>query len=140
MNKGLVSAITALVKESPEDDDETPDDVEAVQEDVEVRPITEDEEGFDSSYELPLDIALVGCSNGDLKMFDEALCGPDAKHGQEALEYKINQLGKLGTWKVVDLPAGHTAILCSEVVKVKQVQMVTFKAIGSELWLEATNR
>ena len=87
---------------------------------VEVGPIAEDEEAFDSSYKLPPDITLVKCSNGDPKTFNEALCGPDAKHWQEALEYKINQLEKLGTWKVVDLPAGHTAIPCSEVVRVKR--------------------
>ena len=87
MNKSLIAAIMALVEEPPEDDNKVPADVEAVQENVEVKLIVEDKEGFDSLYELPPDISLVGCSNGDPKMFDEALHGPDAKHWQEALEY-----------------------------------------------------
>ena len=45
--------------------------------------------------------------------------GLESKHWQEALEYEINQLEKLGTWEVKDLLAGHTAIPCSEVLKVK---------------------
>jgi len=53
-------------------------------------------------------------------MLDEALHGPDAKHWQEALEYKIGQLEKLEMWEVIDLPPGHTAIPFSEVLKVKQ--------------------
>ena len=48
------------------------------------------------------------------------LQGPDAKHWQETLEYKIGQLVKLETWEVTYLPPGHTTILFSEVLKVKQ--------------------
>ena len=55
----------------------------------------------------------------DPKTLDEALRCPDTKHWQEALEYKIGQLEKLETWDIVDLPQGHTAIPCSEVIKVK---------------------
>jgi hypothetical protein len=33
---------------------------------------------------------------------------------------EISQLEKLGTWEGVDLPQGHMAILCNEVVRVKQ--------------------
>ena len=54
------------------------------------------------------------------KTLDEALRGPNAKEWQEALEYKIGQLEKLKTWVVEDLPQGHTAIPCSEVIKVKR--------------------
>ena len=46
--------------------------------------------------------------------------GPDAKHWQEALNYEIGQLEKLETWDVIDLPKGHTAMPCSEVIKVKR--------------------
>ena len=35
------------------------------------------------------------------------------------LEYEIGQLEKLETWDIIDLPQGHTAIPCSEVIKVK---------------------
>ena len=71
-------------------------------------------------YELPLDITALGHSNSDPKTFEEALHGPNAKEWQEALDYKINQLQKLGTWVVEDLPTGQTAIPCSEVVRVKR--------------------
>ena len=51
---------------------------------------------------------------------DKALRGPDAEEWRKALEYKINQLQKLGTWIVEDLPKGQTAIPCSEVLKIKR--------------------
>jgi hypothetical protein len=102
MNEGLVAAIVF--------DDEVLDD----------EPLEDVEDDFDCPYDLPPDIALVGCSNGDPKTFDEALRGPNVKEWQEALAYEISQLEKLGTWEVTDLPAGHTAIPCSEVVRVKR--------------------
>ena len=52
-------------------------------------------------------------------MLDKALRRPNAKEWQEALKYEISQLEKLKTWVVEDLPRGHTAIPCSEVIKVK---------------------
>ena len=58
--------------------------------------------------------------NSEPKSLDKALQGPKAKEWQTALEYKINQLEKLGTWVVEDLPKQHTAIPCSEVLKIKQ--------------------
>jgi hypothetical protein len=80
--------------------------------------VDEDIEGYyNDSYQLPPDITLTSSAYLDPKMLDEALRGPDAKHWQEALEYKISQLEKLGTWEVVDLPLGHTTIPCSEVVR-----------------------
>ena len=74
----------------------------------------------DYLYELPLDIAALGHSDLDPKTFEEALHGPNAKEWQEALDYKISQLQKLGTWVMEDLPTGQTAIPCSEVVRVKR--------------------
>ncbi|KAG2750195.1 hypothetical protein P692DRAFT_20687460, partial [Suillus brevipes Sb2] len=34
----------------------------------------------------------------------QALRGPDAQEWQEALDYEISQLEKLGTWELADLP------------------------------------
>ena len=65
------------------------------------------------------EFALGGSHGSDSKTLDEALRGPDAQKWQEVLQYEISQLEKLGTWEVEDLPAGHTAIPCSEVMKVK---------------------
>ena len=62
----------------------------------------------DYIYELPLDVAALGHSDSDPKTFEEAL------------DYEINQLQKLGTWVIEDLPTGQTAIPCSEVVRVKR--------------------
>ena len=87
---------------------------------VDMEPIEVDDEDDDSSYELPPDIALVRCSNGNPKMLDKALHGPNAKEWQEALQYEINQLEKFNTWVVMDLPPGQMTIPCSEVVRVKQ--------------------
>ena len=66
------------------------------------------------------DFALIGGLNSELASIDEALHGPDAHKWQEALNYEINQLEKMGTWVVEDLPAGHTAIPCTEVLRIKQ--------------------
>ena len=38
---------------------------------------------------------------------------------QEALEYEISQLEKLGTWIIEDLPVGQTAIPVQEVLEKK---------------------
>ena len=70
--------------------------------------------------DLPPDFALIGGLNSDPTSLDEALRGPDAQKWQEALDYEINQLEKMGTWIIEDLPAGHTAIPCSEVLRIKR--------------------
>ena len=77
-------------------------------------------EVYDYLYELPPDVTALGHSDSDPKTFEEALCGPNAKEWQEALDYEINQLQKLGTWVMEDLPTGQTAIPCSKVVRVKR--------------------
>lgn len=88
LNEGLVAAITTFVEEMPEDDKETP-----VNADVELtEEVNEDD---DSSYELPPDITLVGCLNGDPKTLDKALCGPNFKEWQEALKYFNKSAGKV---------------------------------------------
>jgi len=69
---------------------------------------------------LPPDFALVAPLNSEPQSLDKALHGPDAKQWQEALDYEIGQLEKLGTWTIEDLPKGHTPIPCSEVLKLKR--------------------
>ena len=68
---------------------------------------------------LPPDFALIAPLNYEPKTIDKALRGLDAEKWQEALVYEISQLEKLGTWIVEDLPKGHNAIPCSEVLKIK---------------------
>jgi Reverse transcriptase (RNA-dependent DNA polymerase) len=77
-------------------------------------------EHSEPTYNLPPDFAFIGFMNSEPKSLDEALRGPKAKEWQTALEYEINQLEKLGTWVVEELPKGHTAIPCSEVLKIKR--------------------
>ena len=71
-------------------------------------------------YHLPLDLAFVGIMDSEPKSLDEVLRGPKAREWQTALDYEISQLEKLNTWVVEDLPKEHTAIPCSEVLKIKQ--------------------
>ena len=95
MNDGLVAAIAQFVN-----------------------PLEEDPE--DQLDNLLPDFAVVACHPLHPITLDEALRGLDTQKWQEALAYKISQLEKLETWEVVDLLAGHTAILCSEVLRVKR--------------------
>ena len=74
----------------------------------------------DKTYHLPPDLAFVGIMDLEPKSLDEALRGPKAREWQTALDYEISQLEKLNTWVVEDLPKEHTAIPCSEVLKIKQ--------------------
>ena len=99
LNQGLVAAVSTL----PEEDttDEVDDDVY-------------------SPYNIPPDIALAGYSFSDPTTLDEALRGPNVTEWLKALDYEINQLEKLGTWVVEDLPPGQTAIPCTGVTRVKR--------------------
>ena len=78
MNEGLVAAVTAIVEEPPEDDE----DKHQPPVDTLVEPKYPDDD-----YELPPVIALMGYTHLDLKTLDKALHGPNAKEWQEALEY-----------------------------------------------------
>jgi len=69
---------------------------------------------------LPPDFATVGAMGTEPASIDEALRGPNAKEWQAALDYKISQLEKLGTWVLVDLPKGEPVIPCTEVLKEKR--------------------
>ena len=102
MNDGLVAAI---VFDNKEQDNKEPENTH---------------KDPDDHYNLPPDIALIGYASRDPKMLDEALHGLNAKEWQEALDHKISQLERHGTWVVQDLPLGQTAIPCSEVVRVKR--------------------
>ena len=50
--------------------------------------------------DLPPDFALISGLNSEPTSIDEALHGPDVKKWQEALDYEINQLEKMGTWVI----------------------------------------
>ena len=69
---------------------------------------------------LPPDFALIGGLDTEPTSIDEALRGSDAKEWEEALKYEINQLEKLKTWIIEDLPPGHKAIPSNEVLKYKR--------------------
>ena len=102
MNEGLVAAAVQchdLIDENQSDCEPENDDVTDL---------------------LPPDFALVGGFNSEPGSLDKALRGPDSKEWQTALEYEINQLEKLGTWVIEDLPKEHNAIPCGEVLKIKR--------------------
>lgn len=126
MNEGLVAAIAPFVEEIV-DDDEPTETIDEVPE--EPNDYIDDQD--DDAFDLPPDIALAGHYATDPSTLDEALRGPDAKEWQKALEYEISQLEKLGTWVVVDLPEGQTAIPCSEITRVKRGLMERSKVTES---------
>jgi len=80
----------------------------------------DDDDNNDSWYELPPDFALASAMGTEPRTFDEALRGPNAAQWQAAYDYELSQLEKLGTWEVVYLPEGETAIPFTEVLKVKR--------------------
>ena len=77
-------------------------------------------EDDDDIFHLPPDFATVGAMGTEPVSIDEALRGPNAKEWQAALEYEINQLEKLGSWVIENLPPGQTAIPNSIVLKEKK--------------------
>ena len=52
----------------------------------------------------------------------QVIHSPNANEWQAALDYKINQLEKLGTWVIEDLLKDKPIILCTEVLKVKPTE------------------
>ena len=80
----------------------------------------EEDDSIDSPYILPPEFALVGYAFSDPTTLDEALHCPNVKEWLKALDYKISQLERLGTWVVKDLPPGQSAIPCSGVTRVKR--------------------
>ena len=85
-----------------------------------INNLSEYSQNDDLNYLLPPDFAFVGNLCSEPKTLDEALQGSGAKEWQTALDYKIGQLEKLGTWVVEDLPKGQSAIPCGEVLKIKR--------------------
>jgi Reverse transcriptase (RNA-dependent DNA polymerase) len=102
MNKGLVTAIAPFINEIIDD-----------------KAFEEDADKTDDPYELPPDISLAGHYASDSSTLDKALCRPNVKEWQKALDYEIGQLEKLGTWVVEDLLEGQTAIPCNKITQVK---------------------
>ena len=102
MNEGLVAA-TAI-----------DDDLQSYY------PSINDLELHDETYHLPPDLAFVRIMDSEPKSLDEVLQGPKARDWQMALDYETSQLEKLNTWVVENLPKEHTAIPCSEILKIKQ--------------------
>ena len=80
---------------------------------------------------LTPDFALIGPLNSDCKLLDEVLRGLDADKWQNALDYKINQLEKLGTWVVEDLPKGHSNSLQRSPQNKKRTTWRDPKVLGS---------
>ena len=99
LNEGLTAAVSSL------NEDETPHEVD---------------DSVDSPYHLPPDFSLAGYAFSDPTTLDEALRGPNVDEWLKALDYEINQLERLGTWVVEDLPPGQSAIPCSGVTRVKR--------------------
>ena len=83
-------------------------------------PLAEIHEDEDLLNILPPDFSLIGSFNSKHSSLDRALWSPNAKEWQTALEYEIGQLKKLQTWAIEDLPKGHNAIPCNEVLKIKR--------------------
>ena len=71
------------------------------------------------SVPLLTDFALGSSMGTEPKTLDKALLTPHAKEWQNAYDYEIGQLMKLGTWDLVQLPAGKTPIPHSLVFKEK---------------------
>ena len=66
-----------------------------------------------------LDFPMPEISGTTPSMLNKALHGPNAMHWKKALEYKINQLEKLGTWVIEQLPKGETMIPCTKMLREK---------------------
>jgi hypothetical protein len=73
----------------------------------------------DLTMDLPPNFGLIGIIGTEPQLLDEALHSSNAKEWQAALNYEISQLEKLRIWVIEDLPKGHTAIPCTEVLKEK---------------------
>ncbi|THH19984.1 hypothetical protein EUX98_g8666 [Antrodiella citrinella] len=55
-------------------------------------------------------VYITQSSNPDEPTISEALSGPDAQAWTDAMKAELDQHAKIGTWKLVDLPAGQHAI------------------------------
>ena len=71
------------------------------------------------SVPLLTDFTLGSSMGTEPRMLDKVLHTPHAKEWQSVYNYEIGQLMKLGTWDLVQLPAGKTLIPHSLVFKEK---------------------
>jgi hypothetical protein len=71
-------------------------------------------------YGLPQEYRLAGAFGYEPKTLCEALDTPKAKEWQAAHNYEVNQLQKLKTWEIVDLPKGQYTIPHLEVFHEKR--------------------
>ena len=85
MNDGLIAAITAIVEESPEDDEG--------ENQLPGNALVEPEHPEDD-YQLPLDISLVGYTHLNQKTLDEAL------HGPGIWNTSVGEAKNMGSWRL----------------------------------------
>lgn len=78
-----------------------------------------DEQTPEPNQDTYVDYALMALDPYTPHSLDEALCSPDHKHWQKALNYEISELEKLSTWIIEDLLKEQTPIPCTEVLKEK---------------------
>jgi hypothetical protein len=73
----------------------------------------------ESSY-ITVDYAMISATlDDDLLLLKEAKDRPDWPNWKEAMDAKIMQLTKLGTYKLAILPSDHQAIACKWVYHIK---------------------
>ena len=89
----------------------------SVDQDKDSSELLEDNEAY--LQELPPEFTLIGAMGTKPCSIDKALCRPNAKAWQEALEYEITQLEKLWTWEIFNCPKNEPVIPCTEVLKEK---------------------
>jgi hypothetical protein len=73
----------------------------------------------DEEIDLEPAYVMAGSMGNEPRLMSKALSSPDAEAWGAALKYKISQLEKLGTWKIIDKPTNKPIIPNSIVLKEK---------------------